>query len=117
MTFTQRLEALKTKLKNSSDELVDLVTTDPTEVKPGKTTVWVQPPTIDSDQWNDYEVHWVVYVVSGTATTQAQALMKIMAVLDAWTSHEVNVSKAAPATFQLSKQGNLGCYEVTLNPI
>lgn len=116
MSITQQLGKLESMLHT---EHVGLVTHDATEVKPGKTTILVNPPEIRADEetpWGEYETRWTVNIIAGSPTTQSDAMTDIMQVIDEWIADNINIEKATPATFHLNNI-TLGCYEVTLGSI
>ncbi|WEV67967.1 hypothetical protein OZX72_03010 [Bifidobacterium sp. ESL0769] len=110
MSITEQLAKLEKMLDT---EHVDLVTHKANEVKPGKTSVYIEPPEITSNNWDSFDIPWVACIISATPTTQDKAFDDIMAVLDEWFAANININQAKPITFDLKSAGTLGGYEVT----
>ena len=100
---------------------LDLVTTDPTKIKPGKTTAWIRPPELEWQAWHEPpEPSFDVVIAAGTPTNQLAGVETIMSVLDEWNDAEtpINLTKAVPVSLDLTGMaGTIAAYQVTIGPM
>lgn len=114
--ITDRLTLLTNQLTGVFGDKVSVITTDPAQVRPlpDKPAVYIEPPTIESLTWSDFDTTWHVNIVAGTQTTAADSLTQIYDLIDALTNTALNVQSAEPTTFSLAGTGNLAAYTLII---
>lgn len=114
--ISTRLDLLTQSLRHVLGDRVSVITTDPAQVRPlpGKPAVYIEPPTIESLTWTDFDTTWHVSIVAGTQTTAADSLTQIYDLIDAITDTSINVKSAEPTSFSLAGTGNLAAYTLII---
>lgn len=116
MTFTiaDELENLRAQIERSSG-LIARCTLDSAQVKPepGQVHVWLQPPSVEWDMWDEWETEYTAMLVAGTVSTQLDAALLMLRALTDMQTAGVNVRDAEPSGW--NRDGQLvAAYRVTL---
>lgn len=118
MSLTTQYERLQQRIADILGDSVSNVTTDGQYVSPspGKPSVLVEPPDIESDRWKSLTPTWRIDVIAGSSTTQALSVFDCFAALDKLAEGNLNIASATPITFR-SNGLTLAGYQITLNPL
>lgn len=116
MTILEQRDGLLDALEQSSD-LIDRATADSAKAKPptGLVHAVIGPPDITWDNWHEVSCVWSVWIISGTTSTQAEALDLLYRAMDDITeARTVNVTAAEPASW--TRDGsNYAAYRLTID--
>jgi hypothetical protein len=116
-TYQQNLSELKTMLETALGDVADVITDDITQVQSGRLTVFIEPPTLEWERWDEPEVTWSIAIVSGSPWNQARSLEDIHHAIGLLTQAQtINLQRASPSTIT-TVAGDLAAYDITLNPM
>lgn len=117
-SLREQYDSLQDTLLSALGSAVSNITTDGAFVSPqaGAPTLLIEPPELDSDDWQSVNAVWKVDVIAAGATTQALSFFDCLDVIDLMVAKNINIASATPITWR-GTGGSLVGYQITLNPL